>query len=89
MSKLTKSQLIDQLVALRAQYEVLETQLEYAEYRLDTLAAQPAPAAPATSQRPAYIRTAYTPSAAQMAFRAKCAAAKAAAMAQGRSVAVA
>ena len=80
MLKLTKSQLVDQLIELRAHCDVIETQLA-------SLKAERA--APTTSQRPAYIRTAYTPTAAQMAFRAKCAAAKAAAMAQGRSVAVA
>lgn len=83
MSKLTKTQLVDQLIALRAHCDAIETQLASAKAALAAaLAAQLAPA----PVRPAFVRHVYAPTDSQLAFRARCAAAKAAAMTTGRTV---
>ena len=73
---LTKAQLVDQLASLREHCDYVETQLA-------SLRAQRS--APA---RPAYVRPAPVVTPEQLAFRARCAAAKAAAIAGGRAVAV-
>ena len=78
-TKLTKSQLIDQLIAAHAAYERVATERDSLKAQLAALPA-PKPA------RPAYTPPA--PTEAQLAYRAKLAAAKAAAIACGHSVVV-
>lgn len=78
-TKLTKSQLIDQLEAAHAAYERVATERDSLKAQL---AAAPAPKA----AKPAYTPPA--PTEAQLAYRAKLAAAKAAAIAGGRAVLV-
>lgn len=78
-TKLTKSQLIDQLIAAHAAYERVATERDSLKAQL---AAAPAPKA----AKPAYTPPA--PTAEQLAYRAKLAAAKAAAIACGHSVVV-
>lgn len=78
-TKLTKSQLVDQLEAAHAAYERVATERDSLKAQL---AAAPAPKA----AKPAYVPPA--PTEAQLAYRAKLAAAKAAAIAGGRSVVV-
>lgn len=78
-TKLTKSQLIDQLTAAHAAYERIATER-------DSLKAQLAALPASKPARPAYIPPA--PTEAQLAFRAKLAEAKAAAIAGGRTVLV-
>ena len=78
-TKCTKSQLIDQLIAAHAAYERVATERDSLKAQL---AAAPAPKA----AKPAYTPPA--PTEAQLAYRAKLAAAKAAAIACGHSVVV-
>ena len=78
-TKLTKSQLIDQLIAAHAAYERVATERDSLKAQLAALPA-PKPA------RPAYTPPA--PTEAQLAYRAQLAAAKAAAIACGHSVVV-
>lgn len=78
-TKLTKSQLIDQLTAAHAAYERIATERDSLKAQLAALPA-PKPA------RPAYVPPA--PTEAQLAYRASMAAAKALAISTGRSVCV-
>ena len=83
-AKATKLELINLLTAANAEREALRVTVAELQGTVEMLRKQkPAPA------KPAYVRPAYVPSPEQLALREAMAAAKALAMATGRSVLVA
>lgn len=84
LAKATKLELINLLTAANAEREALRVTVAELQGTVEMLRKhQPAPA------KPAYVRPAYVPSPEQLALREAMAAAKALAMATGRSVLVA